>query len=221
MQKPEGLILDFDGVFYSYEPHVVAVYAASAARAAIQCGVPQTYDNLYADFCLRPDPHAFSEAWQVEHGLDILKYHHAYHDDIPVADAIGQHQPATAAFSQLADKKVPMVILTHGSRPWVKRVLAHIGLPDFLPDTYIIGFEHTNRVKKNESAAPVQQAAALLGIAPDRLGMIEDSHNNLVYAHELGVHTGYVHYGKPLAPQPAHVRHQSSDVAQLVRRLGF
>lgn len=114
-----------------------------------------------------------------------------------------------------------MVILTHGSQPWVKRVLSQIGLPDFLPDSHIIGLEHTEFVKKSQSGQPVVKAANRLGIALDRLAMIEDSHGNLVHAHTLAVKTGFLHYGKPLSPQPEHVHVQAPSVASLVKGLGF
>ncbi len=220
MQQPQGLILDFDGVFYKFNPNSNHVLSHTAATAARNCGVPDTYEDLLAAFLRAGDPHAFRRQWQKQHNVDWLKYHHAYHDGIDVA-SINSQQDATAAFAELAARKLPMLILTHASQPWVKRVLSHIGLHAFLPDSHIIGLEHTNGLKKSESHEPIMMAAAILGINPDRLAMLEDSQGNLVHAHAVGVQTAFLNYGKPLDPQPTHVRVQAASVSSLVKGLGL
>lgn len=221
MQKLEGIIFDFDGVAYKYRPDFNAVCSSAAARAAIACGVPGVFEQLVADFTAARDPHSFTKRWQAEHGLDPLAYHHAYHDGIDVAASIDARQEATAVFAELAERKVPMIILTHGSQPWVKRVGAHIDMIRHFADEHIIALEHTNWTKKPDSPAPFLLAAARLGIAPDRLGMVEDSSGNLHHAHSLGMATGYLHYEKPLAPKPAHVHVQGSSLQSVVRQFGF
>lgn len=220
-QQLEGLILDFDGVFYRYSKQFDHHCAHAAATAARRLGLRDGHDVLAQRFSGFAEPGVISKQLQAEHGISPWDFHHAFHESLDAAKAIDCQQEATPAFAALARRKLPMVILTHASRHWVKRVLPHVGLPGFLPDSHIIGLEQTNGLKKNQSHEPILMAAGVLGIRPDKLGMIEDSNGNLVYAYAMGATTAFLNYGKPLAPQPAHVRLQAPSVSSLVKGLGL
>jgi FMN phosphatase YigB (HAD superfamily) len=219
MEKPDGLILDFDGVFYRYTPQMGPACREVAHRVAISLGVPPK--AAQKAFTIAGEATNVFAEFSRDHGVSRSALYHAFHEGIDLHKVISTSQEASSVFNELKASKIPMVILTHATLPWVKRVLSHIGQPNFLPDSHIIAAERCNYAKKSETYETVMMAAEVLNISPDRLAMIEDSHANLVFARAIGVKTGYVHFGKPLEEQPVHVCHQAPSVAALVRQLGL
>lgn len=220
---PRGLIVDFDGVFYQYGAGFDSNVSAVAVHAACtQEVLPYAKAELLAEFSSHLDPHHSSHLWQQKHGFDRLRYHHDYHNgiDIEIPAIIDQQQEAVPVFNALVQLGVPMVIVTHASRLWVERVSAHINFVG-VPDSHLIALEDVDFAYKHSDDRSIRQAAQILGVPHAQIGMIEDSARNLVYAHQLGMITGLVHYGPQLPPQAEHVTVQASSVAQLVQRLGF
>lgn len=219
--SPDGLILDFDGIFYRYTAGFNMACSQAAARAARKHGITGSHESLVNAFCEARNPHAFARQWQQEFGLNVDAYHHDYHDEVPVEDVIDRRQEACAAFCKLAELRIPMVILTQASEPWVRRVGAHIDASPVLKHAKIVAFEHVGYKSKASGPEPVEIALTHLGLPARRVKMVEDSSLNLLHASMLGISTGYVHYGRELVPCPAHVHVQAPCVPSLLSKMGF
>ncbi len=209
-----GIIWDLDGTLYRYNAARRDVFCRAAARAARLCGVPEDEDLIFTRTMEAPHSHAFVDVWQRDYGMDRVKFHHLYHDIKDMGLVSVRVEGLAGALRCVA---VAQIILTHASRQWARRMLAHLGLADIFPDDRVIVFEDVDFIGKHQSAAPFERALARLDRAASQVAVVEDSAANLQHAHALGMRTVLVHYGRPLEPVPDYVQEQYGTACDFIK----
>ena len=151
-----------------------------------------------------------------EHGLDPDPYRAEVHD-IDLGHVLPD-AGLLAAITALPGRKV---VYTNGSREHARRVTAALGLSTAFDALY--GFEDAGyRAKPRPDA--FARVFARDGLDPAAAAMFEDDPRNLEVPHGLGMRTVLVAPDAPgaagtAAPDPAHVHHRTSDLADFLGRL--
>jgi len=132
-------------------------------------------------------------------GIDALEFFHAHHDKVDKTKI----ECDTASTEELNRLTVPALILTDGSMPWASHWKGEMGhsLPIIARDTI---HERTGEfVRKATSNLPFQLAHAALEdmhgapLAPEEIGLGDDSSSVLQAARNYGFKTVRGHFGHP------------------------
>ena len=131
-------------------------------------------------------------------------------------------KPNFMLIESIRNLKTAPFILTHGSTPYAKIVLKALGLSGIIPDENIFGMDLYGYHNTKNTYAPYvwiqQKISKSVGkqVPFNRLIMSEDSHKNLVTAHNLGIKTVLLQrpndLGEPLPDYPyVDHTHQTQD----------
>lgn len=118
----------------------------------------------------------------------------------------------------IANRHIPMIIVTSGARAWAERVVPHLGLSLVFPPDRIIAIEDSVGHQKSHSMRPYEIAAERLDIPINRLIMVDDHPKNLKTAHAGGKITIHITHGQSTGFED-HVHHQVTkaiDVFDLI-----
>lgn len=195
----EGIIWDLDNTLYRFEGDFEQLCHVAAARAAVKNGLDLSHED--ALLLCHKSYEEYGHSYRLfieEYQIDQRKIHFDFHSFID-EKLIGKSLDLIALFEKTALKHT---LVTHASREWAARALAHIGLKDFFPDSKIIPAEDTGFARKSESRQPFEKALALLDLAPAQTVVVEDIAANLRIPHEMEMGTVLVHYGQPPDPMP-------------------
>lgn len=209
---------DLDGTLYRFHPNASSVCSRSAAKAAVQSGAHEPEDDIFDHYIRVYDPHHLPESLKNKADFDRHHFHHLYHDGIDLKQMVEPVAGVTEAFAQA---NIDHVIVTHSSRPWAKRALKAVGLHHVFTDERIFCLEDMNFSGKGVSPRAYLNIMSQLGHQPHQVAMVEDSANNLVYAHQLGMTTFLLRHDAPTGEQLAHVMHQVSHIREVFKILGL
>jgi putative hydrolase of the HAD superfamily len=203
LKNIKGIIWDLDDTLYSVTPALHQSMRESVARAVVKMG----YDIGYADAL------KMAEESQLKHRLtvkmliekfDIKKrdMHLPFHAEMDhtVTDACPD-LPAT--FVNLPHIK--HVLMTHASREWAVRMLAHLGLSEFFEPNAILGLEDVDFNHKHESDVVTRQSLGIMGLNPNEVAFAEDRDWNLTIPHDIGLTTILINHPSQPRELPAHV----------------
>lgn len=213
MQKPQGFIWDLDGCLYRYGAETRPAIFDAAVKACLGLGYPLSYDHAYQFMEQHSEVMHAAPALQAEHGICPRQLHRDYHDLCDVSRYAEPLDGLADAFTKIQDRR--HVILTHGSKSYALRVVAHIGVGHIFNAHNILGFEDYDFAAKHESAAGVQKALNHLALPPETVVMVEDSPRNLIPAAHHVV-TALVHHGQTLPKAEPHVHHVFSSIPKLI-----
>lgn len=204
MDHIKGIIWDLDHTLYRVSDQMCGTYDYVMGRAAVENGAPL---DVQAAFELAA--RSYKETGMAQrYFLDmypeieedaLLDSFHEFLDE----KLIEPFPRLPAQFESTHDTQ--HIIMTHGVREWVNRVLKHIGLSEHFDDDHIFDFNDIGRVSKKENKAGFNIMLDYLGLHPRTLMMVEDKVENLRIAKDLGVTTILVTYGKPPQPMPPYV----------------
>ena len=121
----------------------------------------------------------------VEHGVDPEPFLADVHD-VPV-EAILVPDPALRA--ALVTLPGELHVFTNGPSEFARRVLGRLGVSDLF--TKLFDIRHAEFVPKPNDV-PYARALAALGVAGERVAMVDDSPQNLVPALRLGMWTAWL-----------------------------
>jgi putative hydrolase of the HAD superfamily len=141
---------------------------------------------------------------RLEYAIDPLDYLGFVHD-LPLAKYL---QPRPALDAMLARLPQVKVIFTNADAPHARRVLEHLGIRHHFTD--IIDILTLNFVNKPDQLA-YQRAVELIAAPPSECLFVEDTAQNLLPAHDLGMRT--VLLGPPSAERG--IDHQISHILEL------
>lgn len=212
----QAIIWDLDGTLYRFDEDFLVACNHAAAKAAIHLGVPLKLDE------------AVEFAWQshAQTGQSILHFlrdyeikveqmHDVYHELID-EKLIKTAVQTKSLFQSL---KLPQIIITHASKDWAARVLAHLGLKEYFPDTHILGKEDYQFQSKCSSPLSFDMGLEILGVKPEAVVVVEDTVKNLKIAADKNMHTALLHYGRPPKPMPSYVDYNYNNVNELLGQL--
>lgn len=188
-----GIIWDLDNTLYRLDDAIKQAFNIAIARVAVDAGVPLSLKDATARARSSYEEYGFSGQFFInEYGLDRKQLHIDYHGYID-EKLIEDTSLEAVLFSKI---RVPMTIVTHGSRDWARRVLRHLGLIDFFPDTHIFGLEDYDFQHKHASDMPFIRACDLMGCKTEETLVVEDTIVNLEIPHRLGMLTAYITHGR-------------------------
>jgi FMN phosphatase YigB (HAD superfamily) len=153
--------------------------------------------------------------FHIKYGVDTNAFLEACYSHVD--EKIIPPCPETARIL-MANRHIPMIIVTSGARAWAERVVLHLGLGLVFPPDRIIAIEDSNGQQKSHSMRPYEIAAERLGVPIDRLIMVDDHPKNLKTAHQGGKITVHITHGESTGWED-HVHHQVTkaiDVFDLI-----
>lgn len=214
LRQADGVIWDLDNTLYRFNEDFSQACQIAAARAAIKNGAQYTLDEAVA-ICIQSftrhgnSSHIFIE----DHKINQQGMHADFHDFLDET-VIHRSLELAELFRQAA---LQNIIVTHASQNWARRILNHLGLSGHFPGDRIIAAEDVAFQSKASSRVPFERALDLLGLAPDRVVVVEDSAQNLRIPHEMGLTTVLLHYGQPPVPMPDHVHMDCNNAADFLK----
>ncbi|MDD3370826.1 MAG: HAD hydrolase-like protein [Alphaproteobacteria bacterium] len=195
--RTDFVIFDNDGVNYPITSEIVEEYAEAVARAG-QEFIPGLSFNEAKGLAWESwsTHHQATYLFVAKYGADPEKIGKLYHklcDEgiIPVDKKLAERFKAF---------RFPHAMLTHGTRDWVDRVLAHLGIEGCFDDKQIYTIEDVKFRKKDESSRPFQQVLYREGYQARRTMVVEDTPQNLIHAKEIGMMTVLVKNGRDFDP---------------------
>lgn len=189
----KGIIWDLDNTLYRAHAGMDHAYHLAAARLAVRDGVEPSMEVALEKARKSYEEREFSGRFLIsEHGYDVPHLHKELHDMIDETAIVKSIETADL-FRELDFKNA---LVTHGSKGWAHRVLAHLDLIAFFDHDAILSLESYDFQRKNESGAGVEMALQALDLAPDQVLMVEDIAHNLTIPHEMGIFTVFIHHGR-------------------------
>jgi putative hydrolase of the HAD superfamily len=218
-RRIRGLVFDLDNTLYCYPENKNSIFAHAAARAALQMGAGMSFadavrmaEQSYVDH--ESEAVAFCRAFDFDRKRF---YHHVHEFGVEfMLQAIRPVQAYKEAFNRLSTA-LDVRILTHGSQRWAERLVAHLGYHAVLREDCLLGLDHPKIADRRKDQGPevFEAVAGIMGLRPDEMCVVEDTLDNLIIPHQMGMQTVYVHWGKALPEKPAFVTAQVSDFTAL------
>lgn len=211
----KAIIWDLDNTLYRFDGDFEKACNIAAGRAALHMGVPLSLEQAIEFATQSHLDNGFSvEVFIRDHDVNRHDIHHVFHSFIDET-VIAKSLETIEAFEKSTQDHI---LLTHGSADWARRVLSHLGLKTFFPDTHILGREDFNFQSKWDGPYPFEKALTVLGrrAAPDIL-VVEDTPHNLQYPHQMGMQTALIHHGKPLETYPDYIHMTHDNVLDILK----
>ncbi len=133
--------------------------------------------------------------------IDPEDYLHYVHD----VDVRGRLDTDAELADRLADIPVPCFVFTNGSRDHARRVLDALGIAEHFAGIFDIRIAN---YQPKPNVDPYHGVLQSLNLPAQKCVMVEDSHDNLRTAKQLGMTTVLVGRG----PAPAFVDHRAEDI---------
>lgn len=218
-RRIKGLVFDLDNTLYRDPANKNSIFAQAAARTALQMGAGMSFaeavrmaEQSYADH--KSEAVAFCQAF----GFDRRRFYHRVHEfgvEL-MLQAIHPVQAFQEAFNRLS-ATMDVRILTHGSQRWAERLVAHLGYHVVLREDGLLGLDHPKIVNRRKDQGPevFEAVASIMELRPDEICVVEDTLDNLIIPHRMGMQTVYVHWGKALLDKPDYVSAQIFDFTAL------
>lgn len=211
-----GIIWDLDNTLYRFD----AVFEEACNRAAAKtiCDMVEglSFEDSFAAAEESYNTHGYSgKALIARYNLAYSDYHFPYHEAIDETIL----QKNDAMLRALAALGRPQVIVTNASRHWAQRVLVHLGMKEFFPDTHIIALEDSDFEAKAYSPRPFSMAQDIIGCMPQHILVVEDTVRNLSVPKDMGFHTALIHHGRVPKERHAFIDMEYPDTLALLENL--
>lgn len=214
----DGIVFDLDGTLYRDDgPEMEAAYERAGVAAALAAGAALSAEEALLVARESFAVHGFYARGFVPHGVGEEDFHFRFHAALETR-AIGIVEGLHDAIAACGTDR--HVILTHSSRHWASRAVAHLLLGDRFPPERVVVLEDCGFLDKRENEAPFRKALSMLGTEPSRTAVIEDSSRNLTVPKRLGMPTVLVNYRDPARPKPAHVDLQTGSIIEALAVIG-
>lgn len=219
IKRIDGIIWDFDGVIRRYKDlntslpifHRAAVTAFNivATRNNIQHDISEEEAYRKAELSFIERKLSMAVFYQ-DHGVDRREMHIETHRQLMLERHNIMSDIPGLREALMRMRSIPNIIVTQASCEWVTANLKDMGLQHVFHQT-VIGHETSNFDNKFDNANPFLLGSEILGIAPPRLGVVEDSMSNLrIPYQQLGAQTAlitnngagapYTHGDKEISP---------------------
>jgi FMN phosphatase YigB (HAD superfamily) len=213
-----GICFDLDHCLYRDPPNMADIWHHAFYQASQDFNLGLTEDQCFQETHHGSKQHGNAvRHFHIKYGVNrdqFLEtcYSHVDEKVIPTC-------PETTRIL-MANRHIPMIIVTSGARAWAERVVPHLGLGLVFPPNRIIAIEDSDGHQKSHSIRPYEIAADRLGIPLDHLIMVDDHPKNLKTAHSGGKITVHITHGVSTGWED-HVHHQivkAIDVFDLIHR---
>ena len=212
----EAIVWDLDNTLYRLDEALEHTFNLAIAKTVISMGVDLELEEAsrlaHASF----EEFGFSgRVFIKEYGINYEDLHFGFHKYLD-EKIVERSLETKDLFSEL---NLSHVLITHSAKVWAEKVLSHLELSEFFPDTHILPFESYNYESKADSRKSFEMAIELLGFPPDKTVMVEDRVDNLKIPYEMGMKTVFIHHGKERNAAENFVQDSYSDAAQFLQEI--
>ena len=201
----ELVVLDNDGTLYSLTSPIIRKFARTAGNVArqlmLESGIPDS--EIPSEEEAAWDAY---ESWKELHSsmavfngklgkFDRRTIHNRYLEACDVS-VIPVNPLLPEMFETLTLLKKDYVMLTQGSRAWADKVVTHLDLKPFFPESRIYAFDEIGGEKKADSNHPFKHVGSCEACCPSKMMVIEDTLENLPIPDKLGATTVWISRGK-------------------------
>lgn len=215
MNKPiRGLIWDLDHSLYDHTP-MLPDWKRAAAQTAVDLKAVHHFECAHSLAQLSWDVHGNSSQIFIDKfGMSFEDMHlgtHAGLDPtlIDPSQLTGTTRNVMGGFKH--------ALITHSSRYWGLRSLERLGISEHFADNSIFGLETLHYHRKNRSPLPVYAALTTLGLCASEVLFVEDTADNLIIPHQLGLKTALIHREASKRIKPAHVDWLCTDANDVMQ----
>ena len=214
-------IFDLDHTLYLEPDDKYDCWARANQKALSDFGVVLPLDEVKAIGHAAYMAHKHQLSGFVEkYNLDFEALNQAYH-----AHAIEEYKGKVVPNKRLADHfnaiaAEDKVILTHSIDIWTDAMLEVADMKASMDPANILAQCHPmiNHVRKNESDVPIRAALQVLNARPEQTAMYDDMHLNFEHAHDMGLHTVLIHWGREVPKtRPKNVSQMAIDITQKLK----
>jgi putative hydrolase of the HAD superfamily len=210
----DGIVWDLDNTLYRFDDALVESFHIAMAKAALDSGLVmdlQTAIGIARRSYIERG--MSSKIFTEDYGVPFAAIHHSFHHHIS-EKMIAANEETREAFAQL---DVKHAIITHASKEWALRVLAHLGLSGWFSLERVFGLESVNFKRKDDSREPFTAALGAMDVVPERAMMVDDLIPNLRIPHEMGLTTVFLHHGRVPETTPDFVDASLSSTLGLLK----
>lgn len=208
----KAFALDMDGTLYDHLQHVIpSLWKAHESYIALH--VPALRDKplketFWSYVKKHGSPHGGMEA---EHGVNPHHYlKHIHNFDLSPQKPDPE---VTAGLARLHGEKI---VFTNAPADFAHRLTAQIGVKQHLHGIFAI--EDMGLISKPAEEAYYAFFAKHSHLKPAEVCMVEDTADNLVVPHRLGMKTVHLHGGKPPVSAP-HIHHSYPTINHWLREV--
>lgn len=208
--KPVSAIaFDMDGTLYAYSQQMVNNLRRAQADVLIEeTGGRLTIEEA-TEICAQ-SYYQLRNGWELpakKLGLDGHRLHQLFHARAAVDDI----QPLVdlpVAFAEAAKANITLAVITHSHSDFTARALAHMQLAAHIAPAHVLTVEQVGYREKHNDPEMLLEIQRRTNIPFDEIMMVEDTMENMVFAHDLGMRTAFIHWGKPKDSLPHYVEFQ-------------
>lgn len=216
VNRIQGIIWDLDNTLYRFTDAFYHACTKAAAEAAKELGIDLSYDETLRLAERSESEHGFAmHGYVTDHGLSYASLHFPFHQKIDE----GVIAPIAGLKSALQSLELPKVILTNSSRCWAERVLKYTQLDDFFESHQIIPLEDVDFKAKAQTNKGFKKAVEILDLPPENIMMVDDLDRNLIFPHDMGLQTAYLHYGDAMGDLPDFIDGQFYGAIDVIKAL--
>lgn len=208
----KGIIWDLDNTLYRFTREFRFMCNQAAAKAAIELGFDQPYDEALKIALKSSVDHHFSlYTFLNDYGMEYKKLHLLFHDyfDETLIDPIHGVVEAIEAIN------LPQVVLTNGSRAWAKKALRQIEATHLFEGHEILALEDVGMVSKVGGLDGFEQALSKLNLEGGEALFIDDLDKNLKKSKEAYLNTALIHHGQEQEKLPEFIDYQFENPIDL------
>lgn len=194
MNLIQAVAFDLDGTLVDSIPDLAG--AANAMR--VELGLPelpsQTVQSYVGDGIsvlvhrsLTADTNGTADADLLERGFPIFMRHYAHN----IAHATRPYPETEAGLGLLKTLGLPLAVVTNKSEMLAVKLLKELNLMDYF--SIVVGGD--TLPERKPDPAPLRYAAEVMGVQPENMLMVGDSHNDFLSAKAAGCPTVGVSFG--------------------------
>ncbi len=212
-----GIIWDLDNTLYRFDTIFEEACNRAAAQTICKMVAGLTYDEAFSSAVESYAQHGYSgKSLIAQYNLEYRDYHFPYHESIDET-ILAHNDNMNRALGALG---LPQVIVTNASRYWAEKVLTHLGMKKFFPDTHILPLEDSDFEAKAHSPCPFAMAQSIIGFLPQNILVVEDTVRNLSVPKSMGFQTALIHHGHVPDERHEFIDEEYSDTLELLKTLG-
>lgn len=193
-QHIQAIAFDLDGTLVNSIPDL----AASANAMRVELGLPELPQTTVQSYvgdgigilvhrALTHDFNGRTDNAQWEQGFSIFVRHYAKH----IANATRPYPETEAGLKLLRSLGLPLAVITNKSEMLAVKLLKDLNLEHYF--SLVVGGDTLSTRKP--SPEPLTYAAEVLGVAPENMLMVGDSHNDFLAAKAARCPTAGVNFG--------------------------
>lgn len=214
---PQGILWDLDNTLYPSNHAVHSTFNEAVARAALEFGVPMTFEEAVQLATSSFMKHRYSGLeFVTNYGIPFPDLHHMV-DKFLDTSLISRCGDTCELFT--SHKGMDHALITHASRKWALQILKNIGIENWFPEHRVFAFENYDFESKARSRRPFEMALASINRNPEDCMMVEDTIENLKVPFEMGITTVYLHHGELPREIPDYVDYSFENARILLRAL--